>query len=400
MMAVSEGSSHPDMRPALRRRGSIGAAVFRLMLIIVLACSLAVNVLIFLFLGSFVGGVISPGPMRGKDASLNERFHSGNKQALNKIAIVHIEGVILEGFTGYATKQILQAGLDEQVKAVVLRINSPGGSITASDELYHRVLELRDGSRAQKTAAKPLVVSMASVAASGGYYVSVPAAHVLAERTTITGSIGVYAALPNVAKFAKEHGVRMEVIKRGDVKASGSMFRSLTAQERQVWQDMVDHAYEQFLAVVQQGRRDRLKYQLEAVIDDEKKKIADRDEDGQIKMENGKEVMIEYVRRLADGGIYTADKAKRYGLIDSIGYLEDAVHEAAKLASLGNEDYQAITYDRPQTLLSAVLGIESSARGMQLDLANLPLAASPRLWYLTPNSELSGLLAASTPPDR
>src|SRR5262249_14458941 len=143
-----------------------------------------------------------------------------------------------------------------------LRINSPGGSITASDNLHRRLIELRDGNPHRHTAAKPLIVSMASLAASGGYYIAMPSKTLFAERTTITGSIGVYAAFPNIADLANKHGVTMDVIKAGAVKDSGSMFHKMTPQERQVWQDMVDHAYKEFLAVVEQGRP-HLKGQLE-----------------------------------------------------------------------------------------------------------------------------------------
>src|SRR5262249_11470813 len=147
------------------------------------------------------------------------------------------------------------AASDSHVKAVVLRINSPGGTITGSDDLHRRLTELRDGTNPrQKGGKKPLVVSMGSLAASGGYYVAMPAEDIAAERTTITGSIGVYAAFPNISGFAKEHKFGMNVVKAGAIKDSGSMFKDMTAQERQLWQDMVDHAYKQFTQVVEQGR--------------------------------------------------------------------------------------------------------------------------------------------------
>jgi len=160
---------------------------------------LVANVLLLFLLVGFVGEGTS---------TLRERFHSGSSSATDRVAILQIEGVILEGALSYARKQIDQAAKDDRVKAVVVRINSPGGSITASDDLHRRLRELRDGNPDKKMEPKPLVVSMASMAASGGYYIAMPASRLVAERTTITGSIGVYAAFPNIAKLAQEHGVK------------------------------------------------------------------------------------------------------------------------------------------------------------------------------------------------
>jgi protease-4 len=340
---------------------------------------------LFLVVFFWVGGTFfRAAPALGEDTALREHFYSGRREAVDKIAIVHIDGVILEGLTGYARRQIDDAAADPHVKAVVLRINSPGGSITASDDLHKRIIELRDGKPLTKTPAKPIVVSMAGLAASGGYYIAVPAQRVLAERTTITGSIGVFAMFPNVAQLARDYGVKMDVIKRGDLKASGSMFQDMTPQERQLWQDMVDHAYTQFLDVVRTGRGDKLKYALDAIIKEETRRIPDK--------QDGKETTVEYVRRLADGGIFTSDKAKKYGLIDDIGYLDDAVAEARKLASLGDV-YKAITYERPFSLMSLVLGGKASEPGF--NLGQLAEAAMPRIWYLAPQGGMSGLLAAS-----
>jgi protease-4 len=367
--------------------------MFRWLFGLLFAASLAFNIIILVGIGSLIGGATLVVPSTGEGPALNELFHSGRRDAADKIAIVRIDGVIMEGLMGYARKQIEQAAADNHVKAVIVRINSPGGSITASDDIHHRLTELRDGTLVPGN-PKPLVVSMASLATSGGYYIAMPARHVMAERTTVTGSIGVYAAFPNVANFAKEHGIRMEVIKRGDVKASGSMFQNMTAQERQLWQDMIDHAYDRFLAVVKDGRGEKLKYPLDAVINEERKQIADRDAEGEIRKENGKEILVEYVRRLADGGIFTADQSQKYGLIDQIGYLDDAIVEASKLAGLG-QSYRVVAYEKPRTLLGVLLGVQATPPTVRFDLNQLAEGTKPRLWYLAPQSGLSGFLAAA-----
>jgi protease-4 len=207
----------------------------------------------------------------------------------------------------------------------------------------------------------------------------------MAERTTITGSIGVYAAFPNISELAQKWGVKLDVIKRGDVKASGSMFHDMTPQERQLWQDMIDHAYDQFLDVVRKGRGKSLKYDLTEAIPDENRMIPAR-----IGADNGERVP--YTRKLADGGIFTAEKAKQYGLIDEIGYLEDAVAVAARQANL-NDDYKVIRYEKPRTLWSYLL--EVKAPNPAVTATQAAGGAMPRIWYLLPESGISGILTAS-----
>jgi protease-4 len=237
---------------------------------------------------------------------------------------------------------------------------------------------------------------MGSLAASGGYYAAMPAEYIFAERTTITGSIGVYAAFPNVAGLATRYGVSMNVIKAGDIKDSGSMFHDMTAPERQVWQDMVDGAYDQFLEVVGKGRP-KLKDKLTEIIPETRKEIMDRNGAGKVIEEDGKPKMVSFFRRRADGGIFTAKEALAYGLIDEIGYLEDAAKKAAeyarKLGTLGDE-YKVVTYEKPQTLLGSLLGVDGSAAKKPLTAEALAEGTYPRLWYLAPQSEMSGILTA------
>jgi protease-4 len=322
------------------------------------------------------------GPLnQDEEKSLRELYHSGTRQARDKIAVVRIDGIILEGMTSYFRRQIVEASEDDHVKAVVVRINSPGGSITASDDLYRRLKALRDGDSVKGTNPKPIVVSMASLAASGGYYIAMPANHLIAERTTITGSIGVYAAFPNISQLADDWGVRMNIIKAGEVKDSGSMFHPMSVQERQLWQDMVDHAYSQFLSVVKDGRGKKLKYDLRDEIPEEKKKIPDLDKDG-------KKITVDYSRKLADGGIFTAEQALKYGLIDQIGFLDDAIALAKKQASLG-DSYKVISYEKPRSLLETLMGVKAPPPHTNGNWPGLLDGTTPRIWYLLPQSGLS-----------
>lgn len=353
--------------PPPPRRGAGFGVLFTL--------SFLLNLALLLVLGLVVLLVVPAG-----ERSLQEEFHSGKENARDKVAIVHLNGVILEGTLGFVHQQISTAAKDKDVKAVVLRVDSPGGSITASDDLHRRLTELRDGNADKKRDAKKLIVSMGGIAASGGYYVAMPAETVFAERTTITGSIGVYAALPNVAGLAKEYGFGMNVIKRGEVKDSGSPFRDMRPEEWKVWDDMVGHAYEQFLEVVEKGRGDRLKKGLREPIIDRQEKAPDG-------------TPFQYVRRLADGGIYTSDRALEFGLIDKVGTVDDAVTAARKSAGLG-EEVRVITYERPWSLSDSLLGVRASHAREPFDPAGLANAATPRLWYLAPGSESAALLTA------
>jgi protease-4 len=356
--------------------------------------SLLVNVLaaalvVLLCLGLLGRGASLGGAGAGSGPPIVERYHSGKATSPNKVAVIHLDGVLVEGLLGFAHKEIETAAEDKGVKAVVVRINSPGGSITASDELHRRLTELAQGNPEKRYDAKPLVVSMGAVAASGGYYVAMPAKHLFAERTTVTGSIGVYAAFPNVKKLADDWGVTMTIIKQGAIKDSGSMFKDMTPEERRVWQDMVDHSYRQFLAVVEQGRPDQLKGKLLEPVTVQPVNAGPPDRHNG--PDGGKPGP--YQRYRADGGVFTADEALRLGLVDKVGYLDDAIKQARDLASLG-EDYHAVEYERLRGLSELLFGAQSSpAAG--LDPARLGEGLTPRLWYLAPGCDLAGILSAA-----
>jgi protease-4 len=316
-----------------------------------------------------------------------EVHYSGKKESHNKIAIVSLEGIILEGTLSFVHRQIDQAVRDREVKAVVLRINSPGGSITASADLHHRLTKLANGDPDKKSDPKPLIVSMAGLAASGGYYVAMPGKSVLAEETTLTGSIGVFASFPDVSGLAKKYEFGMTTIKQGEIKDSGSPFKEMTPKERLVWQDMVDHAYDQFLAVVAEGRKDKVsKTQLLQALTIEPVDAGPK--------QPNKEPVKPYQRYLADGGIWTSNKALQYKLIDQIGNLDDAVQVARDAAELG-KDYKAIRYEKAKTLSDLLRGSHTMVPGSVLEPGRLRAALTPRLWYLAPGSELAGILGAA-----
>jgi protease IV len=300
---------------------------------------------------------------------LPEKFFAGSKAASDKVAVVSVDGSLMEGLLDHVHRQLEQAGKDDTVKATVIRINSPGGSITASDDLYRRVL-----------------VSMGSIAASGGYYIAAPANKVVAERSTLTGSIGVYTSFPNIKDLAAKVGFSMQTIKAGQIKDSASMFRDMTPTEHQVMQDMVDDAYLQFLAVVERGRPALTRQKLL-----ERFTVTPLRPDPKAKAEDP----AQYTRYRADGGVFSAPKAKDLGLIDEIGSLEDAVKTAATLANLG--PYRAVRYKKQLSLTDLLLGVKAPAApaGSSIEQRLIRGVFSPRMWYLAPGYEAAAFLAAA-----
>jgi protease-4 len=233
----------------------------------------------------------------------------------NKIALIDVEGMLLNmrssGLLGSGENPVAlfrerleAAAADPRVKAVVLRINSPGGAVTASDIMYRDLLTFRD-----KT-GKPVVACMMDVAASGAYYLAMGCNCVYAHPTTVTGSIGVIMSLYNAAGLAAKIGITSSPIKSGPIKDVGNPLREMTDVERAVLQEIVNRFYAQFVAVVARGRR----------------------------------LPEERVRVLADGRVYTGTQAHELGLVDEIGYLDDAIGAAMSLA--GIEDATVVAYDR------------------------------------------------------
>jgi protease-4 len=236
------------------------------------------------------------------------------KFVLDKVAILEINGVInafasdgvfqsWENTVALFKEKLERAADDSAVKAVVIRISSPGGGVTASDILYEEIRRFR------KRSKKKVVVWMMDVAASGGVYVAMAGDKVVAHPTAVTGSIGVIAVLVNVEKLAEKVGVEATPIKSGAMKDMGSIFRKLTPEERKVFQAVVDEHHERFVQV-----------------------IAD----------NRPKLNEAAVRKLADGRIFTAKQAKEAGLIDGICDLHAAL--ALAYAEADIDDARVVMY--------------------------------------------------------
>jgi protease-4 len=355
--------------------------------ILLLFLSVVANIV---FLLGYTGAISDP--LAEEPEHVEEQFYLGDKKARDKIAVVRVSGVITDGSIAYPVRQLRTAAGDKHVKAVVLRIDSPGGTVTASEELYQCIVNVRDntGRRFPGTAPKPVSVSMGGLAASGGYYIAVAGNPIVAERTTITGSVGVFVALPNVADWADKNGVRLELVKAGGIKASGSFFHKLSPEERQTWQDTVDNAYDTFLDVIAKGRPGLTPDALrkDQVINE---MIATRDEKGNpVVDKNKKPIEVKYTRVRADGGTFTSAQAQKFKLIDGIEDLPAAIRSAATRAGLSN--FKAVVYEKPSSLVEKLTGLPLSKGANPLDLPEMSTALTPRLWYLAPTAD-AGILA-------
>ena len=272
----------------------------------------------------------------------SERFHSGDRTSRDKIAIIRVEGTIMPPVTGRVLESIRQAKEDDQVKGVLLVVDSPGGLVTDSHQIYHRLREL--------TAFKPVYVSMGSLAASGGYYISMgagPEAKIFAEPTTWTGSIGVIIPHYEVAGLAGQLGIEAAPLKTGEFKDALSPFRKMTERDREVWEKILDQSFQQFLEVIDLNRSG-----------------LDR----------------EQVRALATGQIYTAKDALENGLVDALGYEEDALDALRK--QLGLTQARVVTYEHRPGLLSVALRFVKPAEPVS-PWQSLVDSALPRAMYLS-----------------
>jgi len=236
-----------------------------------------------------------------------------------KVLVVHIRGFISDTPDGSlfqskpsmlqeVVSQFRLAAKDENIKAVVLQINTPGGSTTASDILYQEIVRFKRKSNVK------VVAAMMDVAASGGYYVSLPCDYIMAHPTTVTGSIGVLFMRPNVTGLMDKIGLEVEISKSGQNKDMGSPFRATTEDESKIMQSLIDELGQRFISLVAKHR---------------------------------KKVSQATLAQISTGRVYLANEALQAGLIDEIAYLEDAISKAKNLAGLP-EDAKVVSYRRTE----------------------------------------------------
>ncbi len=254
--------------------------------------------------------------MLGKDKI--EEVTLADSRAKDKILLLDISGIIgVMGDTGFFPRKdgnilsqvyyrLEKAAEDSRVKGIILRLDTPGGEVTASDILYNEVKEFR------ARTGVPVVALMMGLSTSGGYYVASACDHITAHPSTITGSIGVISIFPNIEELFSKIGVEMTVIKSGQMKDSGSPFRGMSTEEKAVFQDIVDGFHQNFIKAVAAGRKTQ--------------------------------ISLDRLRTLADGRIYPAPQPLEEGLIDSIGYFDDALGKVLELAGISEAKVVSFSY--------------------------------------------------------
>ena len=275
-----------------------------------------------------------------------------------KVLVISIRGIISDApkkqfistrpsMVQEVVSQLRKAEKDSKIKAVILKINTPGGSVTASDILYNEIVAYK-----QKTEAK-VVVAMMGVAASGGYYISLPADYILAHPTSITGSVGVLFLRPDVAGLMDKIGLGVEVSKTGKNKDMGSPFRQATADEKQIINDLINQLGKRFLDRIVEHRK----------------------------------INPDKLKAISTARIFLADDALKLGMVDSVGYLAEAVSQAKKLADLPQEA-KIVVYRRteyPDDNLYNTSTLHHEGRGLSIVSLDLPpslMAFQAGFYYL------------------
>ncbi len=266
-------------------------------------------------------------------------YFSNREESLwggEKVAILEIRGVIIDPQP--VVEKLVKLRKNEKVKAIVLRIDSPGGAVGPAQEIYAEVR------KAQKE--KKVLVSVGSVAASGGYYIACGADKIMANPGSITGSIGVIVESLNVEELLNKLGLKSVVVKSGKVKDMGSPFRPMTDEEKKLLQGVLDSVHDQFIRAVAEGRN----------------------------------LPLEKVRELADGRIFSGEQARALGLVDELGNFEDAIALAAKLAGIKGEP--EVIYPEKKRFSILDLLLQETASKI---LEGLRENSSLNFWYYGPN---------------
>lgn len=333
--AAGDQSPEQQFYPAAEPASNKKRSGWRIFWGIFLALSVLANIVLFLMVIGIFAVLVS-----GQAGIITEKTLIDGPRA-NKIAVVNLYGLIDGETSQDVTEQLQHAGRDDNVKAVILRVDSPGGTISGSDQIHNEILKLRDQTD------KPVVAFMRNIAASGGYYCSVAAERIVAEPTTITGSVGVimgYLVLEELLEG--KLGIHPVIVKSGEKKDWPSSFHQPTQEQLDyLQQKVIDPAYDRFVNIVADGRTS---------------------------------LSFDDVNRLSDGSIYPAQEALDEQLIDSIGYFDDAVEQAKELA--GIKKALVVEYERPFSFAN-FLG--SSAKGiLKIDRKTLFELSTPQVLYL------------------
>lgn len=274
----------------------------------------------------------------GMLASRWERDSSGFGSMGDKVAIINIYGIIDN--SSEVVRQLKRWGEDGSVKAIVLHLDTPGGIATPAHEIYEQVLEIRAETE------KPVIAAMGSVCASGGYYIACACDRIVANPSTLTGSIGVIFQYPIANKLMEKIGLEMETVISGSRKDVGSPYRPVNDSDRAMLKALVDDTYEQFVEVVAEGRQ----------------------------------LPVSEVRAFADGSVFSGRQAQKLGMVDTLGTFEDAVDIAGELAGIGKDPQRIRERPRRQVSFFDLLGQMTKIDFSRL-LSQGEAAAYPQLLY-------------------
>ena len=283
-------------------------------------------------------------PLVEKTQSLDETVISGKGR--DKVLLIDVSGILSSEEKGGTfslrkkasivariREELKKAATDKRIKGLILRVNSPGGTVTSSDIIYREIKKFKEKK------GLPVIACIMELAASGGYYVSLASDAIIAHPTSVTGSIGVIALKFNAKGLMEKIGIEDETIKAGDKKDLWSPFRPSTEEERKIMQNMLDDFHGKFMDVVAEGR---------------------------------KELTREQIRVLADGRIYSAEQALKEKLVDGIGYLDDVIELVKKKA--GVDKAKVIMYHRPYSYKNNIYSRMSNSDVKNINLVNLDLS--------------------------
>jgi protease IV len=277
-----------------------------------------------------------------------EKFHSLSQTATKKIAIITAQGLITES-DGFVKKQIDAVKEDKDVVGIVLRIDSPGGTVNGSDYIYHHLRQLVEDRKL------PLVVSMGGICASGGYYIAMSDGDqkdaIFAEPTTWTGSIGVIIPHYDLSGLMGRFNVTDDSVASGPLKQMGSPTKPMTPEVRKLLQQLVDDSFAGFKQIVMDGRP---KFKADPAALD----------------------------AVATGQIFTAKQALDKGLVDKLGFIEDAIARSAELAGYKTSQVRCVKYEEPSSFFSQLLSGEAPIHGPGMNVESLLDLTAPRAYYL------------------
>lgn len=331
--------------PPPRRQGGFARGIFLTLATTIFGISLLLNIYLLVTAGLFGGG----------DSTRSNTLLEGD--SAQQVAVIPVKGVIMDQAATRLDRFLKQIDTDKNVKALVLEVDSPGGSVSASDQMYHRIERFKT-----EHPGVPVVVAQEGLAASGAYYISCAGDYLFAQPSALTGNIGVLMPQYNVSELFNKWGIKENTIVStgATYKEAGSMFKPETPEERAYLQDIADKAFAMFKGVVATGRKGKLTKPLSEI---------------------------------ANGKIYTAADAQALGLVDKIGYLRDACQYAAKTAGLSRPN--VVRYEERPSLFDALSGKSNvsgasaqagqssvTINGININADDIRDLLTPRLMYL------------------